>query len=93
VDILGLSYIKSMKGAEERVAKWLNGGDNSEIVSGHAPDYVPDLADLDVDLCLAAHTHGGQVRIGFFGPLVKAPMRFNCPPSITIIRVGRDLKE
>ena len=39
------------------------------IVLGHAPDYA--LSDeVDADLLVAGHTHGGQVRLPWIGPLV-----------------------
>lgn len=48
------------------------------ILLGHAPDYILSLGHLSIDLCLAGHTHGGQVRIPFFGP------------PITLSRVPRE---
>ncbi|MFT5286557.1 MAG: putative MPP superfamily phosphohydrolase [Planctomycetota bacterium] len=44
------------------------------IVLGHAPDFA--LGQIEADLLLAGHCHGGQVRIPFLGPpitLSKVP--------------------
>ena len=38
------------------------------IVLGHAPDFA--LREVEADLLLAGHCHGGQVRLPFFGPPV-----------------------
>ena len=40
--------------------------DGFHIVLGHAPDFA--LGDVDADLLVAGHTHGGQVRLPWIGP-------------------------
>lgn len=38
------------------------------IVFAHGPDFA--LGDVDADLLVAGHVHGGQVRLPFVGPLI-----------------------
>jgi uncharacterized protein len=38
------------------------------IVLGHSPNFA--LGRIDADLLLAGHTHGGQVRLPWLGPLI-----------------------
>lgn len=65
--ISGLSYAYSEKYREvlSKVPQ-----DSYSIFLYHYPDLVEDLGGLNVDLYLAAHTHGGQIRLPFYGALV-----------------------
>lgn len=74
ISIHGLSLYESKHG------NWALRGINSwvretspytfRVLIGHAPDFSLVVGDHAIDLCLAGHTHGGQVRIPFFGALV-----------------------
>jgi predicted MPP superfamily phosphohydrolase len=51
--------------------------DARNVVLMHYPAWVNQLAGQRCDLMLAGHSHGGQVRIPFYGPLV---IPFNVGP-------------
>ena len=48
----------------------LLGGDGFRILLSHLPDVALDLEEGDADLVVSGHTHGGQVAIPGFGPIV-----------------------
>lgn len=69
---LNLNQSKDYAYASRSVSHWLEESDSNafRILFGHGPDYALGVEQLPIDLCLAGHTHGGQVRLPFFGPLV-----------------------
>jgi predicted MPP superfamily phosphohydrolase len=56
----------------EKLAQIPQGG--FSILVYHSPDLAPNAAELDYDLQLSGHTHGGQVCLPFWGPLFTASL-------------------
>lgn len=59
----------------ERCPKEIDGKRPPRLVVSHSPDQITWARSFDADLMLAGHTHGGQIRLPWIGPLV-APSRF-----------------
>ena len=47
------------------------------VLLSHTPDNISWARDHHIDLMLAGHTHGGQIRLPLFGP-VYSPSSFGC---------------
>ena len=45
-------------------------GPGFRLALAHSPDAAPALAELGYDLVVCGHTHGGQIRVPWFGALV-----------------------
>jgi predicted MPP superfamily phosphohydrolase len=69
--ILGLALDTSRHGDRGLIQQWQNQNppEAFTIIFGHALDYILNIQDMQVDLCLAGHTHGGQIRLPWFGPM------------------------
>lgn len=92
--------------------------DEATVLLAHEPDYADHVSRFPVDLQLSGHSHGGQVRVPFVGPIylpelarkyvwglyqvgalslytnpglgtVGLPVRWNCPPEITLLTLRR----
>jgi uncharacterized protein len=61
--LTGLSYAD---GRRSELA--VEGREGFHIVLAHRPDFA--LGAVEADLLVAGHTHGGQVRLPFIGPLI-----------------------
>jgi len=74
IDLYGLSLYQSRNPdwALRAVNEWLADAraDEFRILFGHAPDFALKLGKQPIDLCLAGHTHGGQIRLPWYGPLI-----------------------
>ncbi|HYW79834.1 MAG TPA: metallophosphoesterase [Thermoguttaceae bacterium] len=66
------------------------------IVLSHSPDQLSWAQAHDVDLLLAGHTHGGQIRLPLIGPILS-PSRegvkyasgvFHAPPTVMHVTRG-----
>ena len=68
VDIVGLDD-EHIGRADLSVARKRN-GDGFRLAVAHSPDVARALADLDYDLIVCGHTHGGQICIPGVGALV-----------------------
>lgn len=92
--------------------------DEASVLLAHEPDYADYVARFPIDLQISGHSHGGQVRMPFMGPVflpamakkyiwglykiggltlytnpglgtVNVPVRWNCPPEITLLTLRR----
>lgn len=68
IDIVGLDD-EHIGRADLSVARKRN-GDGFRLAVAHSPDVANALADLEYDLIVCGHTHGGQICIPGFGALV-----------------------
>lgn len=49
-------------------------GNHSVILLVHEPDYAEQRKGQDIDLQLSGHSHAGQVRLPFAGPILTSKM-------------------
>ncbi len=56
----------------QRLHQTLDQGQSSDltVLLFHSPDLILEASELDVDLVLSGHTHGGQVRLPVLGAVV-----------------------
>lgn len=71
LQVVALSQGLSRRPLRDQVVETIEAFDGLSIVMGHAPEFALSAADVDAEtVCVAGHTHGGQVQVPFFGPLM-----------------------
>ena len=68
--LLGLNYL-SWSHAKDELASLMSQTrpDDFSLLLYHSPDLIYTASDLNVELYLTGHTHGGQVRLPLYGAL------------------------
>lgn len=75
IDVVGITCTHRPFDDAPRLAHVLGGGpDRFTILLYHTPDLAPEAAELGIDLQLSGHTHGGQVRLPFYGALFTSSL-------------------
>ena len=77
---LYIAGVEDMQTSIPQVETALEGVESPVILISHTPDIYYDVKDK-VDLILAGHVHGGQIRLPFFGALIcpsKYGTKFSC---------------
>ena len=80
----------------EHAPKRSPGGGPLRIVLAHSPDQLDWARAYDVDLMLAGHLHGGQIRFPILGPLLSPSRQgikyasgvFHDPPTVMHVSRG-----
>lgn len=72
--LLGMDCTHYLPLDRHRLARMVDSAPNSapRILLYHAPDLMPEAAELGLDLYLCGHTHGGQVRLPGFGAILTS---------------------
>jgi len=76
IDLLGLDCSHKPHVDGPKLARLVAAGPPSRftLLLYHSPDLAPEAEALDVDLMLSGHTHGGQVRLPWFGALYTSSL-------------------
>ncbi len=69
---LGCTHNPIKDGSKLRVVLAEVPPESPTILIYHTPDLAPESAEAGVDLQLSGHTHGGQIRLPFYGALVTS---------------------
>ncbi len=90
--ILGVDEYWTERGAVKPLLDEIN-NDAIKIMVSHNPDAVKMLTDEKIDLVLSGHTHGGQVRLPWLGPIGKIPTKLGQSYDKGLFEItGRDGK-
>lgn len=72
IDIIGID--DAMLGKPNFDAAMANvGSDNFKLLLSHAPDLADQAVQYDIHWQISGHSHGGQIKVPFVGPLVTPP--------------------
>jgi predicted MPP superfamily phosphohydrolase len=75
IDLVGITCTHKPPVDRARLDNILHGDPNNlTILLYHTPDLAPEAAAQGIDLQLSGHTHGGQVRLPFFGALYTSSL-------------------
>jgi predicted MPP superfamily phosphohydrolase len=76
VTLVGVACSHQHKLDTARLAQAMDGvsADGFKLLLYHSPDLIYQAVEYGIDLYLGGHTHGGQIRLPFYGALVTGSM-------------------